>query len=443
MTAMPDRSEGEPPEGGAVDDGWGELLGDGDSAPSPPEAEASSAEDAARGKSKGGAGTDDADGADGEAAAADDEESGAAAAQGAAASSKDEPREKGGQQSKQLTFAPPGAMSDIEESKDATGEEAEKKDVAGEAEQEEDTAGEAEAAKDGPDEAKEAAGDTPTRDVPADAELPRVAAESASSEGGSSWGFVGALVVAAALVGAWVLSTRNGDAPAPSPENRTPKVAGDMERADRSPRADRAVARKASAVALDAQDTQPRLAEPPKEPEPPVPEEPPPDPDPAKEAPAKEAIPKPSDSSGDPRAVPAGTPPEIAKVFEDLPATPTDRPPVGKVGKSGIHIDRISMGTEYKSGRCGGQPDGFSISKRQRANVCFRVVHDRQEEEVRVLWQRDGGTMRRSKLKVPAAHAYRTRAFLVLRKEYAGRWTVRIMSADGIELAAHAFSVVE
>jgi hypothetical protein len=142
--------------------------------------------------------------------------------------------------------------------------------------------------------------------------------------------------------------------------------------------------------------------------------------------------------------VPPGTPPEVAKAFASLPVTQFDRPPVGKIGKSGIHVDRISVGTEYESSRCRGRSDGFSISKRQRVNVCFRVVHDRsQTEQLRVLWQRDGGTVRRTTLSVPEVHAYRTRAFLVLRKEYAGRWTVRIMSMDGIDLAEHAFSVVE
>ena len=42
-----------------------------------------------------------------------------------------------------------------------------------------------------------------------------------------------------------------------------------------------------------------------------------------------------------------------------------------------------------------------------------------------MLWQKDGGTVRRGKVVVPAVHAYRTRAYLVMRKEYVGRWTVR------------------
>jgi hypothetical protein len=198
-------------------------------------------------------------------------------------------------------------------------------------------------------------------------------------------------------------------------------------------------------LAPDAQDTQP-AEEPPDKQAPAEPAQPAVEPEAGEEALPREAgsEEEPTEPGAGPRTAPPGTPAEIAKVFESLPVSQFDRPPVGKIGQSGIHVDRISMGTEYESSRCAGDPDGFSISKRQRANVCFRVVHDRnQPEQVRVLWQKDGGTVRRTTLSVPEVHAYRTRAFLVLRKEYAGRWTVRIMSMDGIELAAHAFGVVE
>jgi hypothetical protein len=143
------------------------------------------------------------------------------------------------------------------------------------------------------------------------------------------------------------------------------------------------------------------------------------------------------------RVAPPGTPAEVARVFEKLPISPTDGAPIGGIGASGIHVDKISMGTEYRGSECRARSDRFSITKRQRANVCFRVVHQRKDEEVRVLWQKDGGTVRRSRVKVPSVHAYRTRAYLVLREEYAGRWTVRIMSTDGVELAARSFAVVE
>ena len=59
-----------------------------------------------------------------------------------------------------------------------------------------------------------------------------------------------------------------------------------------------------------------------------------------------------------------------------------------------------------------------------------------------MLWQKHGGSTRRSKMVVLPMHAYRTRGILVLRSEYIGDWTVRILSSDGVELARHEFTVV-
>lgn len=438
MTAMPDRSEGEPPEGGAVDDGWAELLGDGDSAPASPAAEPSAAGGVLRDESTAAARADDAGKAESSAAAAEKTKGGIVAGSKTEPSGGESEKEAVEPVSKRPLFAPPG-----------DGERKKKHEVTNEPEAEapEKEPDEGEAKEPDEGEAKERAeAKEPARETFSEKEVrePRPSAPgSASSERGSSWGFVGALVVAAALVGAWVFSTRDGGSPTDSPTNRTSRASGERDRVDRSLRADHAHDTENPVAAKGAQEAQLPSKEAPNEP-PSGPDAPPIDPDAGRKPPPVEAIPEPSEAVGDPRAVPPGTPAEIAKVFESLPASQFDRPPVGKIGTSGIHIDRISMGTEYESSRCGGRPDGFSISKRQRANVCFRVVHDRnQVEQLRVLWQKDGGTVRRTTLSVPEVHAYRTRAFLVLRKEYAGRWTVRIMSMDGIELAAHAFSVVE
>ena len=141
--------------------------------------------------------------------------------------------------------------------------------------------------------------------------------------------------------------------------------------------------------------------------------------------------------------MPPGTPQPNANAFRKLPVSPADLPPVGAVGKNGVHVDRIGMGAAFEKTRCAGKIDDFSVSGDDRVNVCFRVVHPRQKEELVVLWQKDGGTVRRGKVVVKPAHAYRTRAYLILRREYVGTWKVRILDQDGVELASHPFKVVE
>jgi hypothetical protein len=150
----------------------------------------------------------------------------------------------------------------------------------------------------------------------------------------------------------------------------------------------------------------------------------------------------PTPRSKDPREPPPGTPPEIAAVFRRLPVGPGDRPPVGGIGATGIHVDHIAMGSETQGATCRGRADDFSVSAGDRAGVCVRVVHAREKEELQVLWQKHGGSTRRSKMVVLPMHAYRTRGYLSLRSEYIGDWTVRILSSDDVELARHEFTVV-
>lgn len=145
----------------------------------------------------------------------------------------------------------------------------------------------------------------------------------------------------------------------------------------------------------------------------------------------------------DPRQPPPGTPPETAAVFRKLAVSPADRAPVGAVGASGIHIDQISMGATYDRGKCGGEARRFSLAVGDRPSVCVRVVHQRTKEDLVVQWEKQDGATRRGKLHVKATHAYRTRTYLMLRHEYIGDWTVKILSQDGAELAAYSFSVVE
>jgi hypothetical protein len=164
-----------------------------------------------------------------------------------------------------------------------------------------------------------------------------------------------------------------------------------------------------------------------------------------KPSPVAEPKPKPEPPKSDRgvRTPPPGTPPDIAATFVKLPVSAADLPPVGGVGASGIHVDRIDMGSGYdnKTG-CTGVASEFSLAGNDEINVCLRVVHPRQEEVMSIVWQKsDGTTARRGKIAIKAVHAYRTRAYLRLRAEYIGAWTVRIMSPDGVELASHAFKI--
>lgn len=144
-----------------------------------------------------------------------------------------------------------------------------------------------------------------------------------------------------------------------------------------------------------------------------------------------------------PRTVPPGTPPAIARVFERLPVGIHDKPPVGAIGATGIHVDKIWVGHAYEREGCSGESEQFSLASHGQVNVCFRVVHSRTEESVEVRWEKDGELFRRRAVQIPDLHAYRTRAYLVLRREYIGNWKARVMSVDGMELAVASFDVVE
>ncbi len=154
--------------------------------------------------------------------------------------------------------------------------------------------------------------------------------------------------------------------------------------------------------------------------------------------------PSPNVHPRDPSVIPPGTPEEFAKAFSKLPVSVHDLPPVGGIGPAGIHIDEISLGHGFEDGDCTDQTREFSVAKAQKVNVCFRVVHPREEASVRVLWEKDGQTARRGGVRIPALHAYKTRAYLELRPEYVGSWRVRIL-AEGhdTELASLEFEIRE
>jgi hypothetical protein len=141
------------------------------------------------------------------------------------------------------------------------------------------------------------------------------------------------------------------------------------------------------------------------------------------------------------RIAPPGTLQGHAKALRKLPHASTDRAPVGGIGPLGMHVDRIGMGTRYRDGVCTGPTGKFSVEDDDFAHLCFRVVHPRVKQRVIVRWERNGTLVRRTVVPIADSHAYRTRATLPLRHRFRGEWTVRIVSLDGIELAAHSFSV--
>ena len=141
--------------------------------------------------------------------------------------------------------------------------------------------------------------------------------------------------------------------------------------------------------------------------------------------------------------MPPGTPPAIARVFQRLPVAIHDGPPLGGIGATGIHVDKIWLGTSYEKDGCASETERFSLSRDSQVNVCFRAVHSREEESVEVEWVKDGAVFRRRAVNIPDIHAYRSRAYLVLRREYIGAWQARVLSADGVVLASVDFTVTQ
>lgn len=142
------------------------------------------------------------------------------------------------------------------------------------------------------------------------------------------------------------------------------------------------------------------------------------------------------------RSAPPGTPEDHVKALRKIPHASSDRAPLGGIGPQGMHVDRIAMGTGYDDGVCTGPAGKFSAEDEDFANVCFRVVHPRVRQRVIVRWERDGMLVRRTFVAIEPSHAYRTRAVLPLRRSFRGDWTVRIVSLDGVELAAQTFEVL-
>lgn len=141
------------------------------------------------------------------------------------------------------------------------------------------------------------------------------------------------------------------------------------------------------------------------------------------------------------RATPPGTASPGVTAFRKIPKSSRDRAPLEGVGVSGIHVDRLDLGSTYQDGVCHGPNRDYSSAKAKTVHVCFRAVHRRQTERVLVKWEKNGRLVRRAWIVIPAAHAYRTRAGLRIRSASVGSWTVTVESSDGVVLASGDFKV--
>lgn len=172
------------------------------------------------------------------------------------------------------------------------------------------------------------------------------------------------------------------------------------------------------------------------EPEPPVEPEPPAEPTPTPTpTTAKSGNPR------DPSVIPAGTPAANIKAFNKLPVVEGDGPPLGGIGVNGIHIDQLEVGKGWESSKCDLVGNVFTAGVDEKVNVCMRVIHPREEQELTIVWSRDGKVAQRSKVAVKAIRAYLTRGWLPVKTERIGKWTASIQTADGTVLGEATFEI--
>ena len=172
--------------------------------------------------------------------------------------------------------------------------------------------------------------------------------------------------------------------------------------------------------------------------------EPPAEPEPAPEA-APAPTPAPSIAkTGDPRdpsVIPPGTPTAHAKAFAKLPVAKGDGPPIGGIGPNGIHIDTLEVGKDWANSKCDQVGNVFTAGVDEKVNVCMRVIHQRVDEELTIVWSNDGKVAQRSKVQVKAIHAYLTRGWLPVKSERKGKWKASIQASDGTVLGEAEFEI--
>lgn len=135
--------------------------------------------------------------------------------------------------------------------------------------------------------------------------------------------------------------------------------------------------------------------------------------------------------------------PAPASAAPSVPTSKSDKPPIGAVGASGIHLDELAVGKGWASSRCEELGTRFEVGTDERINVCFRVVHPRTAETVTVEWARDGKLRQSIEVNVKPSRAYLTRAWLPVSAGRIGDWTATVKSTDGLVLGQVAFQIVE
>ena len=134
---------------------------------------------------------------------------------------------------------------------------------------------------------------------------------------------------------------------------------------------------------------------------------------------------------------------EVGKVVEaeeQAPSLPLSYAPriVDRKGER-LQVKELTLSESVGRTRCGDERAHFELKKDSEIALCF-LVERTVRGRLRILWEREGVTERRSLFRIAPAKRFRSRAELKLRSGYEGSWTARIMK-DNEELAAIDFRI--
>jgi len=141
--------------------------------------------------------------------------------------------------------------------------------------------------------------------------------------------------------------------------------------------------------------------------------------------------------------VPGGTPEAHASAFAELPKRKGDGAPIGGIGPGGIHLDDLVVGTDWEDSRCQTPKATFSVSTDDKVSLCLRIVHQPEEEALKVEWVREGRSPREANVTVTGIHAYRTRVWLPAKNYNKGKWKVRVLASDETLLGEGSFEITD
>jgi Tfp pilus assembly protein PilZ len=174
---------------------------------------------------------------------------------------------------------------------------------------------------------------------------------------------------------------------------------------------------------------------------------------PERSSPVQAADPQPAVTADDPQPAvrtgepPVGPPPRGAPPVQATTAMISgalNAPPQPRTGAaaSSIRVESISTGPSYKRYTCDEPTARFSLKTHTRVNVCFRVAHRPEDEEVTVVWEHGGALFWRTPVSIPGRRtSFRTRAHIEIDERRVGLWSARILSRKGVELARTSFQV--